>query len=401
MSSVTFSNKQWLVQALDANKNGVMEELKVDDRVKAKVDSDNNGQVSAAELTSALKADAVEINKGVITESRGMNIYVEGLETLKNVNSTAKNSIAYAFTPVEFYDDTFDEQVRKLEVSIREYRDAGDRMKNALRSIKSMTDGKQDATSRALNIQASTALSSTNWNDWGTFALDIVGVVDGNTVSELQQKRANLQAKYEVTKSTLQAIVKQTNDLPDVQATIKATDNSIAKAFSNVVAIQNSSQTPQQVSDKLVAKAEATAAEATGRMGPFAGIGAGIGAVGGGLIGFFAGGKSVKSAAIGAGVGTAAAAGIGAIIGHSIDQKFLGEAEALKKLAGDVTSYNPEADKQTLLNATVNTYNGVLDARNKHDLDNARVVDNDLRKIQGTVAPVEQRSARILSAYNQ
>ena len=227
------------------------------------------------------------------------------------------------------------------------------------------------------------------------------GSVNTENIRHLESMNTNLQVAYETLNTTMKSITEQTNDLPDIQAALKTTDNSIARAFSNITAIETSPTGADQVSDKLNRLADETKAKATGRTGPFAGIGAAIGAVGGGAAGFFFGGKNVKSALIGVGAGTALAAGIGALIGHSIDQGYVGEAQALEKLAGDVKRYNPEGAKTQLLNSTQQTYGEILNARDKHDLDNARVVTNNLNKIQGTVAPIEQESQRILDAYKK
>lgn len=211
----------------------------------------------------------------------------------------------------------------------------------------------------------------------------------------------NFQAAYETLNTTLKSIASQTKDLPDVKAALKATDHKIAAAFSNIQQIENSPFSPTQVNSKLNKLADETQAQATGRTAPFAGIGAGIGAVGGGLIGFFAGGRTVKSAMIGAGIGTAVAAGGGALIGHSIDKKYEGEAKALRGLADDVLRFNPEASKSTLMHETKNAYTEMLDAREHHDLDNARVNTNNFTKINGRVSPVYEESARILGAYKK
>ena len=128
----------------------------------------------------------------------------------------------------------------------------------------------------------------------------------------------NFQAAFETLNTTLRSIAEQTKDLPDVQSAMKATDGSIAKAFNNISAIEKATVSAQDVGSKLDRLADEQQAQATGRTTPFAGVGAGIGAVAGAAIGYFAGGKNIKSAGIGAGVGLAASAGIGALIGHSI-----------------------------------------------------------------------------------
>ncbi|PIW50137.1 hypothetical protein COW20_03440, partial [bacterium (Candidatus Blackallbacteria) CG13_big_fil_rev_8_21_14_2_50_49_14] len=209
----------------------------------------------------------------------------------------------------------------------------------------------------------------------------------------------NFQAAFETLNTTLRSIAEQTKDLPDVQSALKATDGSISRAFSNIESVQNFSVSAQDIGSKLNRIADNKQAQATGRAMPYGGIGSGIGAVAGAAIGFFAGGKNIKSAAIGAGVGMAASFGVGALIGHSIDKKYLGEAEGLRQLSNEVKSYNPEAEKGKLMSETQKTYGVLLEAREHHDLDNARVSTNELNAVQGRVKPVEAQSARILNAY--
>lgn len=401
--SVNFSNHQWLVQSFDTNNNGKMEELQLDPRVANKVDSDRNGEVSAQELTAALRNDSVEINQGRIVGSAGTEIFVHGLETLKNVNSTARSSWGNVWAPTMYQDDTPEERYGKLQESNRAYGSAIDRMESALRSIKSMTNGATDATSKALNIQAKTALNSASWRTWIALfeRLGDNGYASQENISQLQQANTNMQAAYETLNNTLKSIAEQTRDLPDVQGAANATDRSIANAFSSIAKIENHAMSAQDVHGKLNVLADETAAQSGGRMGTWGGIGAGVGLVAGGAIGFFAGGKNIKNAAIGAGVGLAVAGGGGAIAGHMRDQSFLAEAKSLRELANDVTAYNPESAKKTLTQETQNTYNQILHARNFHDLDNARVSTNNLNAIQGRVAPVESQAARILGAYEK
>lgn len=403
MGNITLSNHQWLVKSFDTNNNGTMDELKADARIMQAVDTNSDGKIATAELVNALQADKVEINQGQIVESKGSRIFVNGLETLKNVNATARNSWGNVWAPTLYQDDTLEDRYSKLMDSNRAYGSAVSRQESALRSIRDMTSNATDATSRALHIQAKTALQSASWRTWMS-VIDRMGN-DGYTsesnVSQLQQANTNLQAAYETLNNTLRAISEQTKDLPDVHGAIKATDASIANAFSNIQAIRTAPQTPQQVHGRLNQLADTAEAESGGRAAAWGGIGAGVGAVGGGLIGFFAGGKNAKSAAIGAGVGLAVAGGGGALAGHLRDKAYLEEARSLRSLAQDVTSYNPAAAEAKLMPETQSLYNGVLKARETNDLDNARVHTNEINAIQGRVNPVANEAARILGAYKK
>ncbi len=400
--NINLSNQQWLVKSFDTNKNGVMDELKVDPQARGKVDTNNDGQVSQGELVGALKSDAVEINQGTITTKKPGNIYVEGLETLKNVRTTAKNNWGHVYTPTLWQDDTIDERFNKLVDSNRAYSSAVNRQESALRSIRDMTAGKSDATSRAINIQAESALRSTTWNRWMSVVDQLGGAFANDyNLEQMQSANTNLEIAYNTLNTTLRAIAEQTNDLPDVKGSIQATDKSISNAFGAIHAIENHAKTPQQVHTRLNSLADQVQAESGGRTGLWGGIGAGVGAVGGAAIGYFAGGKNIKSAAIGFGTGLAVGGGAGALAGNMKDKALLGEAQSLRDLAGDVTQYNPDAAKNKLMGATQGLYNETLNARNSHDLDRARVNTNSINNIRSQVNPVGNEAKRILDGYNK
>lgn len=508
--SINFSNAEWLVRSFDRNNNKVMDELQADANIKNKVDTDKNGEISASELTNAIKADAVEVRQGVIQESKGFRVYVEGLETLKNVNATAKNGVSsvHVWTPTIYSDDNSRDRYYKLLDSNRAYDGAIDRLEGSLRSIKDMTANGNDATTRAIHIQAKTTLNSAGWRTWtARMQQSVVNTRDwfndysprsgggmrqtrdpfkdnggsGNAVGtdpfkpkpgngspngvdpfkpgsgnngspngvdpfkpkpgngnngspygqdpfngggnnnnsqpvipqdpyhdrlqphirEQEMINTNLQAAYETMNNSLKAIEQQTRDLPDLQQNLRATDAAISRAFSNITAIENSPESANAVGSRLRKEADATDAQATGRTAPYAGVGAGIGAVAGGAIGFFAGGKNVKNAAIGAGIGAAAAAGIGALIGHSKDQGFKDQASGLRTLADKVESYNPQADKAAAMAENQNLYNAMFEARTARDIDRAQVADKNIDGIRGRAANIADRSGEILQAYQK
>ncbi len=497
--SVNFSNQQWLVQSLDQNKNGMMDELKFAPGVKQEIDQNQDNQISKAELTQALQSDRVEIQQGQVSKSRGFNVFVNGLETLKSVRATANSGVSntHHWTPNFYSDDTSRDRYHKLVDTNTKYDGAIDKMESSLRSIRDMTEGKTDSTSRSLNIQAKTTLQSTQWKTWtarfqqntsqtriwfddykpgvkpptpsspsngshtndpfaggnnsigsdphgkdpfagggkstdphgkdpfagggGSNSNDPYGKdpFDGGGnnqpvipndpyldrltphIREQEQILTNLQSSYDTMNNTLKAIKEQTNDLPDLQQSASATDAKISQAFANLTGIENSGKTPQQVASNIRSEADQTDSKATGRTGPFAGIGAGVGLVAGAAIGYFAGGQSIKNAAIGAGIGAAASAGVGALIGNGIDSGYKSEATSLRSLAGRVESYSPAADKQTTLQSNQQFYGNLFEARDAHDLDAARVVNNNISSIQNQVSPVVERSAEILNAHRK
>ena len=399
--NINLSNQSFLVNSFDSNKNGVMDELKVDARVQQKVDTNQDGQVSRQELASALKADSVEIQQGTIVPAKGGHIHVEGLETLRNVHSTAKNNWGHVFAPTMYQDDTFEERYNKVVDSNRAYGSAVDRQTSALRSIRDMTSGKRDATSKAIHIQAKTALQSTQWSRWMSLTNSLSSVFNEGNLAQMQQANTHLEVAYSTLNSTLRGIAEQTRDLPDVKGAITATDRSIAESLSNISAIENHAKTPQQVNSRLNQLADQVQAESGGRTTLWGGIGAGVGAVGGAAIGYFAGGQDIKSAAIGFGTGLAVGGGAGALAGNMKDKALLGEAQSLRDLAGDVTQYDPRAAKQKLEGPAQKLYQQTLNARETHDLDNARVNTNSINAIRQDVTPVQQEARRILDGYNK
>lgn len=148
--------------------------------------------------------------------------------------------------------------------------------------------------------------------------------------------------------NTLKAIKEQTNDLPDLHASASATDSAISLAFSNLTGIENLGKAPDQVVSKIRSEADQTDAKATGRTAPYPGIGTAIG-----------------------------------------------------YLAGRVESYSPAEDQQSVLKFNQQFYGQLFKARDTHDLDGARVVNNNIQVIQNQVTPVTNRSAEILSAHRK
>lgn len=419
MSDVNFTNHLLLVRSLDKNSNGVMDELQASESVFNKVDTDKNGKIERQELVSALKADSVEISQGRITESRGTKIFTHGLETLQNVHTTASNAKTWVWSmPSDLKGPSGYNEVLN---SNREYASAIRSMRNSLETIKQSTQNYGDQTSSTINITAKNALSTERSLNFQNL---IIGLLDATTystpsiyddpfrkddpaydpyegaINTQKDINNNLRSAYTILNNALSTIKDQTapDKLPDVRRAIKATDNSISNAFSNLSQIKTDSQSPTQVKEKLYGIATSEDGKVTGRATPFGGVGAGIGAVAGGAIGYLTT-KNVKAGLIGAGIGTVVAGGIGALIGHSIDNKHKEKASEMRTLADDVVRYNPDAEVSKLEDASQRTYTEMLGAREKNDLDNARVYTNNIKSVHVGVANIENESARILSAY--
>lgn len=434
---VTFSNFDLLARSLDTNKDGYMNELQATESIKQRVDTNGDGKISRGELASAMKADMVEVNSGIIRESRGMNVYTKGLETLKNVNTIANNSISYTFTH-DYRNYEGADRARVLQDSNREYAVAVRKMETSLRSIYDMTRGNRDSISSGVSSVAGNALSDVRFSQMIDFMSQILDSASGGSVygdpfssgrknsvtddpfsngnsvtddpfsngngggidtSGLEARNQNLRIAYETLNSALRNIRSNTNSLPDIRQASSGVNTSISNAFSNINQIKSSTQSPTEVKAKLYKLSEDQMAQVTGRAAPYAGVGAGVGAVAGGTIGFFAGGRTTKSALIGAGIGTAVSAGIGALIGNAKDKSHERKANELTKLGDEIANYNPAGDEQSLESESLSSYNTLLNARNKDDIDNAIVITNNFKSIQSRVNPVEERTARILSGY--
>jgi len=421
MSDINFTNHLLLVRSMDKNNNGVMDELQASESIMAKVDTDRNGKIERQELVSALKNDSVEINQGRISESKGIRIHTFGLETLQNVHITAKNAKTYVWNmPSDLKGSAGYNEVLN---SNREYASAIRSMRNSLESIQLSTSSYRDQTSTSINITSKNALSTERALNFQNL---IIGLLDNeiyntpsiyddpfkkddpaydpyqgaiNTQKEINN---NLRSSYIILNNALSSIKDQTEPdrLPDVKRAIKATDNSISNAFSNINQIKSDPRSASEVREKLYGIAKSEDGKVTGRATPYGSIGAGIGAVAGGAIGYFTT-RNVKAGLIGAGVGTVVAGGVGALIGKSIDNKHKDAANGLRTLGDEVARYNPDAAISKLEDASQRTYQETLGAREKNDLDNARVYTNNINSIRVGVAPIEKESARILEAYRK
>ena len=413
MSQVGFTNFDAVARSYDTNKDGNVNELKMAEHIKQAVDGNKDGQVSTKELASSLRNDAVEVRNGEVFQSRGMNIHTEGLETLKNVNNIARQGSEFVFpTSFETLQDGPDKD-RAIAQSNMEYASAIRSMEGSLKNISGMTSGKGDSISRTANGIAHNALNDSQWLKLSSFVNTIAsnngsiyqdpfsnGNSSGN--SGLISANNDLRTAYRILNNALDNIESTTNNLPDVKATAGAVDKSISNAFSNIneIRVAASKTSPAEVKDKLYKLGAAQDAQVTGRAAPWAGAGAGIGAVVGGVGGYIAT-KNAKTAAMVAAGGAAVGAGIGALAGKSKDDSFKEKAAGLRQQAEEVANYNPNGDEDALVNHAGSTYNELLNARNRSDIDGAIGTNSNLKSIQGNVSNIEGRTARVVDGYRK
>ncbi|MFN8674542.1 MAG: hypothetical protein U0457_20980 [Candidatus Sericytochromatia bacterium] len=166
MSGVGFNNHNLLAQSYDKNKDGFVNELQVSDQVKAKVDTDRDGNISTKELASALKSDSVAVKNGQIVEGRPLSVNINGLETLRSINSVSSNARATVYER-SIYDLKGQAKVEALFDNNRQYAGAIRQMESGLRSIRDISRQSNDGISRSVNITAKNALEdSRNIQIW-------------------------------------------------------------------------------------------------------------------------------------------------------------------------------------------------------------------------------------------
>lgn len=415
MGGVSFNNFDSVARAFDTNKNGMVDELRAPEHIQAKIDTNQDGNISTKELASAMRADSVEVRNGEISYSRGLTVNTQGLETLKNVNTIAQGASEWVFTS-DYSQYQGEARANAIIDNNMEYARAIRSMESSLRNIDSMTRGNGDSISRSVNLTARNALSDSGWLKFSStvntifsnngrpssiyqdpFSNGAQGQVD---TSGLESANADLRAAYRILNSAISNVKSATSDLPDVRQTVKSVDLSITKAFSNINEIKASPKNPVQVKEKLYELGKAQDAQVTGRAAPYAGVGAGVGAVAGGVAGYFAG-KNAKAISIGVAAGAGAGAGLGALVGKMKDDSFKDKANALRQLGDDVERYNSSQDENTLDSSAHATYNQVIQVRERSDIDSAIGANSNLKGVDARVKDVENRTSRLADGYRK
>lgn len=166
MSGVGFNNFNLLAKSYDANKDGSVNELNGSQQLKDKVDSNKDGNMSVAELATAMKSDSVSVSNGQLVEGKPLNVFTNGLESLKNINSIASNAKATVYER-STYDLKGMAKVDALVSNNREFAGAIRQMESGLRSIKDISRQSNDGISRSVNITAKNAVEdSRNIQIW-------------------------------------------------------------------------------------------------------------------------------------------------------------------------------------------------------------------------------------------
>ncbi len=417
MPSIHFTQNQALVKALDKNRNQVMDELIIDPAFKPQVDTDGNGELSAPEVLNALQADKIEIQGNKIAPLHNKQIHIQGLETLRNIHTTLDRTLSAPHVWAPRVSDNLDaaadvigllagaedkrsyaeqrrDENRRLESSSMAYLGAVMSMRGSLHAVEDMTRNATDSRSQALNKQAQASLSrSAAW----TAGSLVGGLIFGSASAE----NAAIQGAYNTAKTTMVSMREQTKNLPDLDTSLKEGNQQLGSALHSLEQVKGQINRGEGLSKDLLQAADNSNAKATGRTAPYAGTGSAIGAVAGGVAGYFLGGRTLKAAGIGAAAGGAGGAGLGALIGSGIDSSHKAKAEALRADASLIRSFKPEQAEAALLNETEKLYGQLVQARQTHDIDRATVVQNEINATRGRIQSVQAETDKVAKIFSQ
>lgn len=415
MPSVHFNQHQALLRALDSNQNQKADELQVSQELKARIDTDHNGELSQAELQSAMQADLVEIQGTQLVAGHPKDIQIQGLETLKNVNTLLDKTLSAphvwaprvgdgievageligALAGVEdkrSYAERRADEDRRLNASSRAYLLAVVSMRSSLNSVVSMTQNATDSRSKSLNQQAKAALS-------GSAAWTAGSLVGGLIFGSASAENIAIQAAYDRAKVTMINMREQTKNLPDLAGKLKQVDEQISRSFADLNQIRSLQSGANQRSTQLQQQAVQAEAKVGARAKSYGLTGLVVGAVGGATAAFFMSGKNLERTVVGGVMGATAAGGLGALVGAGVDKHYRGQAESLRAQAQQVKSFDADQAQKKLDQESQQLYQQGLKAASVHDLDAASVVQNEIQASQTRVAQVSASTQDLLKIY--
>lgn len=415
MPSIHFNQQQAMLRTLDSNSNRKLEELEVSGELKARVDSDSNGELSLDEVATALRADTVDLQGKTLVPGKSKQIMIHNLETLKNIHSMldrtlssphvwaprVSDNVGAAIEIVGLLAGAEDKRTpaqrrrdeeRELNASSTAYLLAVSSMRSTLRSVEDMTSGGGDARSKQLNQQAKSSLSSSG--AWTAGSL-VGGLIFGSAHAE----NVAIQGAYNVAKGTMVSMREQTKNLPDPAKTVSDSDKALSQGQVQIARITKL-QASDSRSQQLTKQASEAEAKVTGRIKPYALTGSLVGAAAGAAAGYFLAGRTLKAAAIGAGVGAGGSAALGAIIGGSMDAHYTDKAKSLREQAEAIKTYKPELAQKQLDQASLKLYEQLREASEIHDLDRATVIDTQLKDTQKKIELVVNKANEVARLYD-
>ncbi|PIQ23129.1 hypothetical protein COW36_00190 [bacterium (Candidatus Blackallbacteria) CG17_big_fil_post_rev_8_21_14_2_50_48_46] len=414
MPSISASNQQLLLKSFDSNQNQRLEELQVSPELKAKLDSNRDGELSASEVQTALGQDAVEIRQGSLQPASAQGLQIVGKETLQNVHQSVARTLSAPHVVAPRAADVVDavaslliddkrsyaeqqaDRRRYLEMSNLSYLSAVSSMRTSLRTVADMTAQGTDSRSRAIHSSALSALNSST--AWGT-GVAVTGYLLG--VSGLESVNSGLQVAYSGLKSQLNQIEAQTRNLPHPAQALQAADQKIAQAFAQAETLKNQQAQTDQTLESLSGQALEMEKKVTGRTGPYALVGTGVGVVAGATAGYFLGGGNLKSALIGAGAGAGGSAALGALVGKGIDHSYASKAEALHGQINTLKSFQPERPLGQLKSLNQSLYDLSLETRGTLDLDRAQGLEKSLQGVAAQAEKVQAELNQVQAAYQK
>lgn len=402
MGGIKFNNFDAIARSFDSNRNGLVEELKVADQVRSKIDTNKDQKIDTKELSVALKSDSIEIKNNEIINSKGIKGNDSQIKNLEKIHNATKSASQWMF-PTDFSDLKGQEKIDKLTKNNTKFENSINDMEGTLKDVLDSTKGKEDKTSKFINTVAKNALDDSSKLKLASVAnINASKDILGNIVNEkpLEESNNDLRSSFAILNSALEMITKETGNLPDLHKTSKAVDKDISKAFSNIKVINNASKSPDDVKKHLLAVGAYTQLQVTGRAMPYAQNVALVGAAAGGVAGFYLG-KSFKAVSIGVATGATLGAAMGALTGKAIDNRYDNKASEIRKLASDVSVYNTDEDIKALDKLAGQAYKEISKLSDNKDLDSAKEANTNLNSIKDKVSEIEDKTSRIVSGYKK
>lgn len=410
MANLSIQNQQWLMSSLDQNQNKIMDELSVADSLKNSLDTNQNNHLETDEVMAALQADQIDIRQGVIIP-RKQQTFIAGRETLVNVQQSVKNTLRGVGFPramdgVNLVVDLFVEDNRSpserkadrnryLSVSNVAYLAEVHKMRDGLRVVVDMTANATDAQTKAIHQTAAKALDSSL--TWGT-GVSVTSYLLG--VGGLESINNGLQVAYSSLKATLNSVESQSAKIPDPVSRVVAADQKISEAFRNVAHLEQQSYQSENRLQSLAEQAKHKDDQVTGRTGPYALVGAGVGALAGATAGYFLGGNQLKSAAIGAGIGSAVSAGAAALYGKNVDQGYRNQASELRQQIQAIKQFDPVQSRSVVQDLNQNLYSLSIETHGTINLDQAHYLEQEMGKVQDQTQKVLNELETAQRGYN-
>jgi len=447
------ANYNLIARSFDSNKNGILDELKASPEIKQRVDLDGDGNISTGELAQGLRVDAVEIQNGNLVEGKGLSVSVRDVEDLRQIRRIADNSIPSAigfYLPAIYNSDTPHEEITKLKTSNSAISSSINDMQASLEKIGNVASEQNNSVSKEIsNIvkntlnsrimmevrhpssneqgvdQHSNPFNRSNGNVNVVNNINVEVVVTGKKghvgnsrefanndietekfIGELKDRNDNLASAHKTLENAINSIRREASNLPDVQKTISFVDVEMDKANLNLTIIRNKNLSPTDIRNKVYKLSNEEASKVKGRPLVYGGIGLGVGAAVGTVLGLLeTKGNFTKLLAtpqvLEKALGFAAFIGVGGLMmGDGIDSQHSIKASQLKDI-GDAITTNPNMEDAKLQKEGKFFYEQVLEARSANDFDKANLINQRLKGVKNRVEEITTRTDAIVQGYSE